>query len=105
MTITPEELAKTIPATEPPRSFTDEFGRLMGAIDGTYDAIERIWARWRDEFLYVAKPGTKDPDEYAKPLLKLAEFLRRRGLQGLVEQAFTRAITDPTRTAHRWRTS
>lgn len=90
--ITPEELAREIPEHEPPSPLRAQHYAVKVAVDGLYAAIEDFWQRWRKEYLAEAKPNPKDPDDYAKPILILAESLRRYGLPELGARAFDRAI-------------
>jgi hypothetical protein len=90
--ISPEEFALAMPESLPPSPFRAENYAMLSSIDGLYAAIENIWRKWLEEYLNKAKLNDKDPDDYAKPLITLAEILRIRGLQGLGARVYERAI-------------
>lgn len=90
--ITPEELAQEIPEPKPPSPLLAENSAMVRSTNGLYAAVENVWRRWRDEYLSQAKPNPADPDDYAKPLITMAEILRRLGLPELAARAYERAI-------------
>lgn len=75
--------------------FQTYLGDLVRNTSSTYDTLNELVGRWKRDYLDSASPGvTDDPtlDDFAKPVIAVAEILRHQGHLSLAQRVYLKAI-------------
>lgn len=99
--MTPDEIAELIEQSELlSRMFAiersphfEQHRRLVYRIDGLFDSVNEIAGLWRTDYLAKAVPNAADLDDYAKPIITVAEILRKHRLFTLSQHVYQVAIS------------
>lgn len=79
--------------------YTEHVRRLMRSVNDAGQLVNEIGSRWKADFLEKAKapdknnPNKQDYDDYASPLIVVAEMLRKQpGFKGLAHRIYSIAV-------------
>ena len=87
-----DEIAKQMELYErienQPHPYRQDVRLVISDLNSMGEGIDRVLSKWRDEFLIPAKEHvpnvtSQDFDAYSKPILTLAEMIRRTGFSEL----------------------
>lgn len=65
---------------------------LVHDVQNLWNEVERLWRHWSANSLATADPSAADLDAYVRPIITIAELLRRQGLPDLTRRVYERAI-------------
>ena len=65
---------------------------LVDQVQGLWREVDRLWKQWVEGSLSTADPDAADLDSYVKPLITMAELLRRQRMPDVSRRVYERAI-------------
>jgi len=92
----PEPLEGSVPEGHVPYPPLLKDIDIWGSINCLEEQLDLFIHLWREASLVATLPHPSDPDEYAGPVIQVAELLRRRGLISINTALYCRALEEIT---------